>query len=134
MIEEAVKAEVRDREDDNPPWDEVQTFYLEGCDKSQFFERTMQQVMQAEYHLNRNFILRGHVTFNEFLEFLDLPPVEEGEIVGWTDYLGEVTYGYRWIDFEHRHYITEDGLSVCSIDMPFGPHLMDEEDWWKGEP
>lgn len=127
MMESAVEQEKKDREDDLPPWDEVQTFYLEGYDKPIFFERTMEEVMRAEYHLNRNFILRGYVTFNEFCAFLGLEQTQEGEAVGWHDYIGESLYGYRWIDFEHRHYLTEDGLAVCAIDMPFGPHPLGEE-------
>ncbi|MBQ9611328.1 MAG: hypothetical protein IJV14_01910, partial [Lachnospiraceae bacterium] len=74
-IDKAIEQENKDILDDRPPWDEVQTFYLDGCDKPAFFERTMEQVMQAEYHINRNFQLKGQVTFNEFREWLGLPPV-----------------------------------------------------------
>ena len=73
-IDKAIEQENQDILDDRPPWDEVQTFYLDGCDKPAFFERTMEQVMQAEYHINRNFQLKGQVTFNEFREWLGLPP------------------------------------------------------------
>lgn len=127
MMESAMEQEKKDLEENLPPWDEVQTFYLEGYEKPIFFERTMEEVMRAEYHINRNFILRGYVTFNEFCAFLGLAPTSEGDAVGWNDYVGESLYGYRWIDFEHRHYLTEDGLTVCAIDMPFGPHPLDEE-------
>lgn len=123
VIDRAIEQEQIDKEEDEPPWDRVQTFYIQ--DHDEFFERTMQQVMQAEYHLNRNFILRGYVTFNEFLEFLFLPPVADGNI-GWDQFDGEAFYGYRWIDFDHRHYTTDDGLNVCAIEMPFGPHPLGE--------
>ena len=126
-IDKAIKQEKQDILDDRPPWDEVQTFYLEGCDKPTFFERTMEQVMNAEYHINRNFQLKGQVTFNEFREFLGLDPEEGGNDVGWDDYIGEVAFGYRWIDFNHRYFETDDGLTVCSIDMPFEPHSLVEE-------
>ena len=126
-IDKAIKQEKQDILDDRPPWDEVQTFYLEGCDKPAFFERTMEQVMNAEYYINRNFQLKGQVTFNEFREFLGLDPEEGGNDVGWDDYIGEVAFGYRWIDFNHRYFETDDGLTVCSIDMPFEPHSLVEE-------
>ncbi|MBQ8707844.1 MAG: hypothetical protein IJ523_07145 [Succinivibrionaceae bacterium] len=128
-IDKAIEQENQDILDDRPPWDEVQTFYLDGCDKPAFFERTMEQVMQAEYHINRNFQLKGQVTFNEFREWLGLPPVEGGDVIGWDDYIGEVAFGYRWIDFNHRYFETDDGLMVCSIDMPFEPHSLKD-----GEP
>lgn len=126
MIEKAVEQEKQDIEDDLPPWGEVQTFYLPCCGKAAFFERTMEEVVQAEYHINRNLVLRGEVTLNEFLSFLGLDAVEEGDVIGWDCYIGETQYGYRWIDFNHRHYVTDDGLTVCSIDTPFAPHSLDD--------
>lgn len=126
MIERAVEQEKQDIEDDLPPWDEVQTFYLPCCGKAAFFERTMEEVVQAEYHINRNLVLRGEVTLNEFLSFLGLDAVEEGDVIGWDCYIGETQYGYRWIDFNHRHYVTDDGLTVCSIDTPFAPHSLND--------
>lgn len=124
MVMDAVRKEQEADEDDTPPWDEVQTFYIEGYGK--FFERTMQEVMEAEYKINRNFILRGYAPFNEFLLLLGLEGVPNGDDIGWDQYIGEVDYGYRWIDFSHRHYISDEGLLVCSIDMPFEPHRLDE--------
>lgn len=132
MIEKAMEQEKQDAEDDRPPWDEVQTFYLEcnGC-SAKFFERTMEQVLKAEYEANRYFILSGSLTLNQFLQILDLPAVEGGDGVGWEAYIGETQYGYQWIDFNHRYFITDDGLTVCSIDMPFEAHSLFEEefDW-----
>lgn len=96
-----------------------------------FFERTMEQVMRAEYEANRLFILKGSLTLNEFLQILNLPTVEVGDSVGWDEYIGETHFGYKWIDFNHRYFITDDGLTVCSIDMPFEAHSMEEfeYDW-----
>ena len=124
MIEKAMKQEQRDIEDDRPPWDENQTFYIEG--QSQFFERTMEQVMRAEYHFNRNFILKGEMKLNELFDFLDLPHTEEGDRIGWNRYDGEAFYGYQWVDFNHRYYLTDDNMHVCAIDMPFPPHPFGE--------
>lgn len=132
MIVRAMEQEKQDAEDDRPPWDEIQTFYLEcnGC-APKFFERTMEQVMRAEYEANRLFILKGSLTLNEFLQILNLPTVEVGDSIGWEEYIGETQFGYRWIDFNHRYFITDDGLTVCSIDMPFEAHSMEEleYDW-----
>lgn len=126
-VEEAMQQEENDISDDRPPWDEVQTFYIECGEWSTFFERTMEQVKDAEYSINRNLNLKGYVTFNELLEFLNIPSIKNGDRVGWDHYDGEVFYGYLWIDFVHRWFSTDDGLMVCAIDMPFTPHP-------KGEP
>lgn len=84
--------------------------------------------MQAEYHLNRNFILRGYVSVNDFLDFLKLEHTASGDEDGWEEFAGEAFYGYRWVDFEHRHYTTDDGLSVCAIETPFYCHNLNEYD------
>ncbi len=121
-VEEAMQQEEKDISDDRPPWDEVQTFYIECGEWSTFFERTMEQVKDAEYSINRNLNLKGYVTFNDLLEFLNIPAIKNGDQVGWDHYDGEVFYGYSWIDFVHRWFSTDDGLMVCAIDMPFPPH------------
>ena len=128
LIEKAAAQEKKDAEDDRPPWDEPQTFYLECNDKPLFFERTMEQVLCAEYDVNRYFRLKGQITLNEFLDIFELEHVEGGDLIGWDDYIGEIAFGYQWIDFVHRHFETDDGLIVCSIDLPFPPHLLNEED------
>ena len=88
---------------------------------------TMEQVARAEYCLNRNFVLRGYVTFNEFLHFLGLDDLsEKGEHIGWESYIGEAFYGYQWIDFDHIHRISDEGFRVCDIQMPFPPHSLDD--------
>ena len=125
-VDRLVRQEVADIMEGMPPWDEKQTFYIEG--QNCFFERTMQEVMEAEYHLNRNFILRGDAKLNELYEFLELPPNDYGNEHGWDEMSGECIYGYRWIDFRHRYFVTDDGITVCEIEMPFGPHSMHEFD------
>lgn len=99
-------------------------FYDEISGES--FYRYEREIMDAEYHLNRNFVLRGYASLNEFYQFLGLPKTEYGDSVGWT-----VTDGYSWIDFEH-HLIPGDdgGPDIYSIDMIFPPdhdYLMEWE-------
>lgn len=122
----ATEDEQQDKTDNRPPWNEKQTFYLEGYPG--FFERTMEEVRTAEYVLNRNFILRGQATFNEFLTLLGLDRQEkEGDDVGWDNYIGEALYGYRWVDFDHIYRMTDDGMVICEIALPFEPHRLDED-------
>lgn len=89
------------------------------------FVRYEREIMDAEYHLNRNFAMRGYASLNEFYEFLGLPQTEYGDAVGWT-----MSDGYCWIDFEHRLIPSEDGgPDMYSIDMIFGPHSEYLDDW-----
>ena len=58
---------------------EIKTFYDHFGDR--FFQCTMEQVLQAEYHLNRNFSLRGEASVNEFNSFLGIAPTDDGDML-----------------------------------------------------
>lgn len=124
--------EMEDAVNGKPAWDENQTFYLDlhpACiTNARFFETTMEMVQQAEYVLNRMFVLRGWVSVNDFLTLLHQPIIDGGDVYGWDVNTGEVWYGYQWIDFTHTHKKLDDGMLVCSIGLPFAPHPLFEAD------
>ena len=82
-----------------------------------FFESTIEQVLQAEYHLNRNYILRGYSFLNEFYEFLGIEETEYGSVLGWTP----TDDGEYWIEFNHVKSVGKDGMEFYIIEMPFEP-------------
>lgn len=94
---------------------EPKTFYDEHSNR--YFEATIEQVMNAEYHLNRNYILRGYSYLNEFYEFLGIETTDYGSVLGWAPN----DDGMYWIDFNHRKVILDDSLEVYIIEMPFEP-------------
>lgn len=81
-----------------------------------YFESTVNRVIQAEYHLNRNFTLSGHLPVNDFYEFLGLSPMDGGDEIGWS-----WEDGLYWIDFGHHKTVLDDGLEVYVIDMEWTP-------------
>lgn len=98
---------------------EIRLFYEEH--KGKYFESTMEAVINAEYHFNRNFAMRGYAYLNEFYEFLGLPKTEAGEAIGWTWELLTEAYDSVWIDFDHRRVELEDGLECYIIETPIPP-------------
>lgn len=51
---------------------------------NRYFQATFSQVLQAEYHLNRNFALMGgFVPLNMFYEFLGIEPKQDFAGLGW---------------------------------------------------
>jgi hypothetical protein len=94
-------------------------FYEEHYGK--FFDRTEEEVIGAEYHLNRNLALRGYARLNEFYEFLGLPKTKTGETLGWSLGAGCAFYGYSWVDFAHLPVTMDDGMECLTISMPFLP-------------
>lgn len=85
-----------------------------------YFQATISQVLQAEYHLNRNFALGGDVGVNNFYELLGLEPMKKFNDFGWW-----VTDELYWIDFDHTKTMVDDGLNgeieCYVIDMVFMP-------------
>lgn len=91
------------------------------------FTASLLEVLESEYEVNRYFIVcGGEVTLNKFLEFFNCDPIEGGDDVGWQEYLGEIFYGYSWIDFKHRPG-EHNGRKVTFIDLPFDAHALTEE-------
>lgn len=96
---------------------EPRLFYDEYSGR--YFESTIEKVLLAEYHLNRNYILRGFARLNDFYEFLGLEQTDYDEAVGW-DICSEI----YWIDFNHRKILIgddNDSFECYVIEMPYYP-------------
>lgn len=81
-----------------------------------YFETTISKVLQAEYHLNRNFALGGFPTLNDYYDFLGLEHIEDGDEQGWSS-----ANEYYWIDFDHYKTLIDDELECYIIDMIYEP-------------
>lgn len=103
-----------DFEDHDP--NESRLFY--DTFSKRYFESTVNRVLQAEYHLNRNFILSGYLPVNDFYDFLGLENIDGGDEMGWS-----CDDGLCWIDFNHHKTILDDGLEVLIIDMEWIPTI-----------
>ena len=125
FVEKAVEQKKID-EKAGKPWTQKQQFRIVFQGKSIHFEDTRENVIEAIYSTNRYFHERGIVTFNEFLHFLGLEPVDEGDERGWECYVGEAVYGYTWIDFGLKE--CEDEPWVTEIYMACYPHFFDQDD------
>lgn len=88
-----------------------------------FFTASLEQVLMAEYHLNRNYILRGEAVINELYEFLGLEPTDWGTEAGWAP----MDEGMFWIEFNHIPAKLDDGSVFYIIEMPFEPILNYDE-------
>ena len=101
---------------------ETRLFYDEYGDR--FFEATLEQVISSEYHLNRNYTLRGYTVLNELYDFLGLEPTDYGSEVGWI----ANDDGKYWIEFDNRE-INIKGVDSILISMSFAPSLEWQEEY-----
>lgn len=81
-----------------------------------YFMKKIEDVLNAEYHLNRNFILGADTNLNMFYSFLGLDETEAGDDLYWIqcDY-------YTWVDFDHIKRQLPDGREYYVIHMPYEP-------------
>lgn len=83
-----------------------------------FFNSTLESVLSAEYHTNRNYILAGRQVVNEWYDFLGLMHVENGNDMGWVP----MDEGEFWIDFNHKKASLEDGTPFWIIEIMQTPY------------
>lgn len=101
--------------------DEVERRFYDSF-SGRAFTSTIEKVLQAEYHFNRNFVIGGgYADINQFYEFLGLAPIEGGGVIGWN--CEEELY---WIDFNHSITKLDDGFEYCIIDFMFDPTPLPE--------
>lgn len=101
--------------------EKVRLFY--DAYSKRYFETTLARVIEAEFHINRNYVMGGWVPANEYYEFLGLESIENGDILGWSAYELELC----WIDFNHRVTYLDDGTEVIVIEMEFWPDLAPDD-------
>lgn len=99
--------------------EDIRLFY--DTFSKRYFESTVPQVLEAEYHLNRNWHLGGDICVNDFYDFLGIEHIDCGDELGW--YWSD---GIDWIDFNHHKTVLDDGLEVYVIDMAFSPSINDD--------
>ena len=87
-----------------------------------YFTSTVSRVLQAEYHFNRNYVLRGSASINELYEFLGISGVEHGDDIGFT-----ISTGLDWVDFDHHKAVLDDGLEAHVIDISFLPEPLEDQ-------
>ena len=119
MIEEEYRHDVEALSESNDQPDEQLLFYIPFYNG--YINRTMAEVIDAEYQVNREFALAGCASFNTFLDALGVDPIPSGEDIGWSQDAGAIFYGYGWIEFQHRLTKLDDGMEYYYIDMVFLP-------------
>ena len=99
--------------------DETRRLFYDSFSK-RYFESTLSRVLEAEYHLNRNFIIGMGcgIAINDFYDFLGISGIKDGNDLMWF-----YEDGISWIDFDHLLTVMDDGLEVCIIDIIFPPRL-----------
>lgn len=109
----------KDKYEETEVSDGKRLFYDEFSER--YFESTTEDVLRAEYNINRMLSEGGGVFLNEFYDELGLETVDYGDYLGWSSWEIVETLCYCWIDFSHRKVVMDDGLECTIISMHFEP-------------
>lgn len=117
---EIVKDQIKDTDILPPRSDEHLLFYEEHY--GAIFERTMLEVQDAEYQLNRKLAVDGEVSLNDFFKFLGLDERKVGDALGWScETICDANHP-AWIDFEHETIEMDDGMECRIINIVQQPN------------
>ena len=86
-----------------------------------YFESTMEDVIKAQYAINRTISLHGGAYLNEWYEELGIEPTDYGAHLGWSSGL---LVDYQWSDwlvFGHEKTTIDDDLECIIITMSTEP-------------
>lgn len=87
----------------------------------QYFNASMEELIDAEYQLNKKMATQDYVTIGEWYELLGLENDIFGDALGWSIGAGENFYNYQWLDFEHELATMDDGLECYIVHMLHPP-------------
>lgn len=87
----------------------------------QFFESTMDHVMQAECAFLDLLHNRGFACMNEYYALLGIPGIPEGNQLGWFDGEDIDPYGCESLEFDYQKATREDGTEFWIIDTNLSP-------------
>ena len=77
----------------------------------------MEEVLKAEYELNRELHIKDYVGLNEFYDLLGLDGIQSGWDLGWSMRASLSHYWKKWIDFRHEKVEMEDGMECYILTM-----------------
>lgn len=111
------------------PEDDGKELFYDDYSK-RYFRSTVEKVQRAEYEINRDLIMQDYATINDFYKYLDLPPIDGGDKLGWTTCINYDCYWQLWIDFSHSRTVMDDGTD-CRIIRILTDPIVDFEEYYE---
>lgn len=103
-----------------------QLFYDEFSGR--YFESTIEDVLRAEYAINKQIAKWGSAYLNDYYELAGVPTTDYGDHLGWSSCGLYEMYWHQWLDFGHDKFILDDGLE-CTIITFFQEPIPGFEDY-----
>lgn len=106
-------------EDDISVMDDKQLFF--DFFSMQYFESTIEDVLNAEARFNDNFVMSGHAYLNDFYEHLGISRVNYGYGLSWSTWAVRELTGQSQLGINHEKMIMDDGLECTIVSFAVDP-------------
>lgn len=88
-----------------------------------YFESMVEDILKAEYELNKELTVNGKVSLNFWYSLLGLCPIRGGDEIGWTVDILEEVFWANWIDIDRNMVTIEGDLECCLLSFHYEPVL-----------
>lgn len=114
---EIKKELVKDKYEEEKPVDNGKQLFYDDFSK-RYFESTKEDVLAAEYEMNKTLNREYGVYLNELYDLLGLEPTKSGEVLGWS--VGQMMdfYWDSWLEFVNEEIEMPDGRICINIYYP----------------
>lgn len=104
-----------------PPYERDKELFFDYY-SGRYFNARLEDVLRAEYRINRTLMTREYAYINEFYEELGLPLLKHGWDIGWSLGGNNANYWQEWVDFINEKYTLDDGLEYYLVTMRQEPY------------
>lgn len=110
-----VEAIVEDKYEEEKPSTESDELLFYDKFSGRFFNSSMNNVLSTFYQINRDVSTNYCATINDFYDYLDIPHIDGGDVLGWSVGMNSEAYWQEWIDFGIEEQDMEDGTKCHNI-------------------
>lgn len=114
-ITEEIAKDKYEEEDIQDTDDGKQLYYDNYSER--YFRATSEDVIKAQYAINRVLVEDGVACINEYYSALGIGTVDYGDEIGWNVSQMFDNYWTSWIEFYHQEVEMEDGMECTIITM-----------------
>lgn len=112
---EIVEAIIEDKYEEEKPQTATDELLFYDKFSGRFFNSTMNDVLAAFYQINRHVNTNYNATVNDFYDYLVIPHMDGGDVLGWSVGMNSEAYWQEWIDFGIEETDMEDGTKCHTI-------------------
>lgn len=124
-IVEAIVEDKYEKEQTSTESDEL-LFYDQFSGR--FFNSSMNNVLSTFYQINRDVSTNYSATINDFYDYLDIPHIDGGDVLGWSVGMNSEAYWQEWIDFAVEERELEDGTK-CNFIIIYQEPMVDFDEY-----